>query len=240
MTYEQFIATRTWSENLATDCETFGPYEDFDVTHVQPGYIYCGSLFIERVVAWWPEASRERGAWHLLIERSEYITDDIDALERRLYRWAMSAGFGDELTPNDLPAWEGEAYEIAAKWVKIIGGGFHPDTRGKDYVWFNSDGKPLLSDEVAAEYDGDMDRLFAIAADPYETAIEAMRDADAVLDRRADDEGLTERYQRAAPIMLAALRDVLEVEGDLQASPNCSTKTVGEIVRAAIAAAEQN
>jgi len=177
MTFEQFIATRTWSHNLAVDCETFGPFEDFDASDIQPGNIYCGSLFIEEVADWWPEDAH-RGRWHLLIERSEYITDDLDALERRLYRWAISAGFGDDGQPTSIPEWEQEADRIAAKWVARIGGGFHPDTRGKDYVWFGKGGLRLFTDAEAADYDADMDRLFTIAADPYAHAVKAMHDAD--------------------------------------------------------------
>jgi hypothetical protein len=179
MTFEQFIATRTWSDNLAVDCKPFGPFEDFDASTLQPGYIYCDCLFIEKVADWWPEDARDQGAWHLLIERSEYITDDISALEVRLYRWAVSAGYGDEGQPTSIEAWEKEADGIAAKWVARIGGGFHPDTRGKDYVWFGKGGLRLFTDAEAAEYDGDMDRLFAIASDPYAHAVKAMHDADA-------------------------------------------------------------
>jgi hypothetical protein len=47
-------------------------------------------------------------------------------------------------------------------------------------VWFGKGGLRLLTDAEAAEYDGDMDRLFAIAADPYENGIRALHDANPI------------------------------------------------------------
>ncbi len=63
-----------------------------------------------------------------------------------------------------------DPHAICRKWVRRIGGGFHPDTRGKDY-------SPAMSAAEIAEYDSDMNALFANAADPYECAIMAMDDA---------------------------------------------------------------
>lgn len=65
---------------------------------------------------------------------------------------------------------------ICSKWVSRLGLGFHPDTRGDDY-W------PALSDAEVAEYDADMDTLFAgmrgnpDGLDPYEIAIRALEHA---------------------------------------------------------------
>ena len=59
---------------------------------------------------------------------------------------------------------------ICRKWVARLGGGFHPDTRGKDY-------RPRMSKEWIAEYDRDMEELFAGGGDPYEWGILAMREA---------------------------------------------------------------
>ena len=55
---------------------------------------------------------------------------------------------------------EAMAYAIAVKWVKVLGGGYHPDNSGADYV-------PPLTAAQAAEYDADMDQLFKLAEDPY-------------------------------------------------------------------------
>lgn len=67
-----------------------------------------------------------------------------------------SAAFADGLT-------------ICAKWIKRLGYGFHPDTRGATYTTV-ADGVPdwFFSPNEAAEYDADMIRLFAICPeDPY-------------------------------------------------------------------------
>ena len=63
-----------------------------------------------------------------------------------------------------------DPHAICAKWVKRIGGGFHPDTRGKDYT-------PRMTAEQIKEYDADMEALFKRAADPYECAVMAMVEA---------------------------------------------------------------
>ncbi len=63
-----------------------------------------------------------------------------------------------------------DPHAIFTKWVEIIGGGFHPDTRGKDY-------SPALDAEQVKDHDADMEALFAVAADPYECAVMAMADA---------------------------------------------------------------
>lgn len=54
---------------------------------------------------------------------------------------------------------------IAAKWIDRIGLGFHPDTRGGDYL-------PAMSVAEAAEYDRDMETLFRNPGlDPYAVCI---------------------------------------------------------------------
>lgn len=59
--------------------------------------------------------------------------------------------------------------EIAAKWTKRLGLGFHPDTSGAMYE------PPLPSHEVR-KYDHDMDILME-AEDPYALCVEAMEEA---------------------------------------------------------------
>jgi hypothetical protein len=61
-------------------------------------------------------------------------------------------------------------HAICAKWVRRIGAGFHPDTRGKDYA-------PKMGRDWIKEYDADMNALFKVAADPYGCAVMAMADA---------------------------------------------------------------
>jgi hypothetical protein len=63
-----------------------------------------------------------------------------------------------------------DPHAICRKWVRRLGGGFHPDTRGASYT-------PAMEAEEIAEYDADMAALFGCAADPYECAVMAMADA---------------------------------------------------------------
>ena len=63
-----------------------------------------------------------------------------------------------------------DPHAVCRKWVRRIGLGFHPDTRGKDY-------SPAMSAAEIMEYDADMEALFKAAADPYECSIMAMTDA---------------------------------------------------------------
>lgn len=63
-----------------------------------------------------------------------------------------------------------DPHAICKKWVRKLGTGFHPDTRGRDY-------RPRMSAEDIVEYDGDMETLFEVASDPYECALMAMQDA---------------------------------------------------------------
>jgi hypothetical protein len=60
-----------------------------------PGYLYLEALYIEEVQAHWPDAAKAQGKWHLLTERNESISDNLEKLERALYAWALSNGYGD-------------------------------------------------------------------------------------------------------------------------------------------------
>ena len=59
------------------------------------GYIFNVNwlLYIEEVQPHWPDAAKARGKWYLLIARDEWITDDLETLERKLYDWAASEGY---------------------------------------------------------------------------------------------------------------------------------------------------
>ena len=68
-----------------------------------------------------------------------------------------------------------KAQRLCAKWIKGsdeipgLGFGFHPDTKGPDYV-------PAFTPQQAADYDSDMEALFGLDCDPYEEAIAVWRD----------------------------------------------------------------
>jgi hypothetical protein len=91
MTFEQFQATRTWCEDLS------GIADWWDEGEKPKGNLYIGCLLIEHVEPDWPQEARDEGEWHLLLNNCEWITNDLTALERRLYDWAVSEGYFDEV-----------------------------------------------------------------------------------------------------------------------------------------------
>jgi hypothetical protein len=90
MTFEQFQATRIYCPDLGKALQD-ACWDDEPVPAT--GNLYFGSLYIDEVQDHWPEEARERGKWHLLLERDEWISDDLTSLERRLYEFAVSAGY---------------------------------------------------------------------------------------------------------------------------------------------------
>lgn len=95
----------------------------------------------------------------------EYMPGDVDDSRRMVLAW--SDDWAVVLaTLRDL-----DASMIASKWVKRFGLGFHPDTRGVDYV--DAAGVRCLSDVEAAEYEVDIDTLHGLC-DPYEAGLRAM------------------------------------------------------------------
>lgn len=89
MTFEEFQKSRRWSEDLARDVSS----DNWSAQDTPKGWLYLGSLYIERVQPHWPKAAQERGSWHLQIYRDDWISDDLESLERKLYEWAVSEGY---------------------------------------------------------------------------------------------------------------------------------------------------
>lgn len=87
MTFEQFQGTRT-------ECKDIGAAISMDMGREQPvsGNLYLGSFYIEATDEHWPVDLRQRGAWHLIIERDEWVSNDLAALERELFNFALSSG----------------------------------------------------------------------------------------------------------------------------------------------------
>lgn len=67
---------------------------------------------------------------------------------------------------------EEQARACLAWFVDVLGLGFHPDTRGADYV--NRDGSRVFNDAQAAAVDALLDRILA-HVDPYDAGVEEMR-----------------------------------------------------------------
>ena len=86
MSFEKFQSTRT-------DCADLGAFLQDESLEGRPGLIYCGALYIEKANSLWPEEARERGAYDLILGRDEWISPDLETLERKLYAYALSEGF---------------------------------------------------------------------------------------------------------------------------------------------------
>ena len=93
MTFEEFRDTAVWCDDLgaklADACWADEPAK-------ARGWIYVDALFIEEVLPHWPEKTRKAGKWYLLIGRCEWISDDLEELERHLYEYACDEGYCDE------------------------------------------------------------------------------------------------------------------------------------------------
>lgn len=83
MTFEEFQATRRAVGDVSVadrNCEELEPDSPRDA-----GFVYATGLFISRVGLHWPDTSRMRGSFHLLMSNEEWIDDDLVRLERELY-----------------------------------------------------------------------------------------------------------------------------------------------------------
>ena len=86
--FRAFQATREESDDLEKDLG-YGAWGD----QIGRGFIYLGALYIEKVGADWPEKARQEGAYHLIIANQEWISNDLEALEKRLFEYALLEGY---------------------------------------------------------------------------------------------------------------------------------------------------
>jgi hypothetical protein len=93
VTFEEFQATKF-------ECGDLGAALDQDMGILEPvaGNVYLGSVYIEQVrdttPNGYPNEYRAQGKWHLLIENTTRIGDDLEKFERELFAWAVGAGIG--------------------------------------------------------------------------------------------------------------------------------------------------
>jgi hypothetical protein len=85
MTFEQFQASKTECPNLGERLDD-ARWEDEPTP--ASGLVYAGDLYIERVADHWPAKARTEGKWYLILCNEEYISDDLENLERKLYAFA--------------------------------------------------------------------------------------------------------------------------------------------------------
>ncbi len=89
MTFAQFQATKTHCDDLGAKLSD----AMWEGEPAAKGNVYLDALYIGAVMDHWPEAARKQGAWHLLIGNCEWISDDLESLERKLYDFAVSEGY---------------------------------------------------------------------------------------------------------------------------------------------------
>jgi hypothetical protein len=94
MSLEEFQATKRIA--TAEDLERCGYTDDANPRPGVRGFVYVDHLIIEQVTEDWPAKTREAGAYYLLIGNLEWITDDLELLEKRLYEFAKSSGLVEE------------------------------------------------------------------------------------------------------------------------------------------------
>ncbi len=90
MTFQEFQATRQWSADIGAHIND-SHWEDDSVP--PQGWIYLDYLYIEVVANHWPEDARNQGNWYLILGREEYISNDLEMLERTLFNWAVDEGY---------------------------------------------------------------------------------------------------------------------------------------------------
>lgn len=89
MTFEQFQTTRQLCDDLG-DALADARWEGGPKA---TGFLYLGALFIEDVADHWPEGTKAEGKHYLIIGNQEWISNDLKALERRLYDFAVGEGY---------------------------------------------------------------------------------------------------------------------------------------------------
>lgn len=93
----------------------------------------------------------------------------------------FTLGIGSLDDPNHVPLVSTDDWRLIEAWVRMarlirdkLGLGFHPDTRGRDYVEDGTGGVRSFTDEEAASYDADINTICE-AGDIYEPAFAIWR-----------------------------------------------------------------
>jgi len=137
MTFAEFQATGRAVDDLvaATDDDGLRYSREADSPPAR-GRVYCDSLWIEeRPESGWPNGRGER--WWCLIGRDDWLTDDLAAVERRLYAFACDEGYCGEVV--DLLTQLIAVYEAYARAQGLnLGSADEMLYAGEDL-----DGKPL-------------------------------------------------------------------------------------------------
>lgn len=90
MTFEEFKATARHVDDLEKEL-AFTIYGD--PTIKCPGIIYADVFYIEKACRNWTHEAREEGDYFLIIGRLEWLSFDLEPLERQLYDYAKQEGY---------------------------------------------------------------------------------------------------------------------------------------------------
>ena len=162
MNFEEFRATRMWCDDLRASIRdsrwdvAYGPMPELPA-----GFVYDDTLFIERVMGWWPAEARERGQWCLMIERDDMISDDLQSLERKLYEWAKSAGYWDRKAFDPVGDLTREFPRFDPASLPAIPAGFWPTHWRNDSqpTWHEKPSRPEPGSlMLAIDFEADADR----------------------------------------------------------------------------------
>ena len=84
MMFEQFRSTRKHVDDLR---EALGA--DIYYGAGCPGLVYCDEFYIEERSESWTDVVRARGRYFLVIGNRDWLSDDIESLERELWDYAV-------------------------------------------------------------------------------------------------------------------------------------------------------
>ena len=172
MTFPEFQASRVWSDDL-------GPIYDgqfTDATNKPCGWVYATHYCIETVQPHWPDAAIKAGAYYLMLGNLEWITDDLESLERRLYDYALSEngsghtnavttlmrsrGYDSMGTGGGCETWMREIGDGTMVWICTQDQGLHADPAAHEWLlgrysvdelggWVGCDDALTLADALA-------------------------------------------------------------------------------------------
>lgn len=85
-------------------CDDLGAALSDEALANQPGLLYCDCLYIETATPHWTNPQNLR--YHLLLGRDDWLSNNLEDLERKLYRFAVDEGYcaAPITTPNQIGA----------------------------------------------------------------------------------------------------------------------------------------
>lgn len=86
-TWESFLKSK--KECGLSDMILKGYVDPGDRPAAVHGHMYMGGYFIESTDTWDDTDARRQGKYYLILERDEFITDDLESLERKLYEYLI-------------------------------------------------------------------------------------------------------------------------------------------------------